>query len=495
MGACALGCVDGGASGDPEVDVGFDGASGDRGLDGGPVDIGDGPIDAGSADRALDAAPMPDLAPLDMEVDPLLLPCRIRESPRPPDALRVAGCRVVREGEAAVLPRAVVVSGDSLTRPAATPLHQPPMYADLAAAGVDVIWLLVLWEGIEPMRGTYNGAYLGRVCEQARWAAGAGLDVVLALSQDRFGSALGGHGMPPWITPEGLEPVPVADDGSHPSLAAAWGSLWDGEGPDLLVAAWIRLLDTCALDEAHGIEGIQPLIAPRGSDEALAIYSELSAAVEAEAEARLGPLLVFESPLRDGESLAFRQRPGADRVLAVSGWGPGLWPGAVERWPMGWRSAAREGATAAGHPAWVVGVGGETPAGMAAAQARVEADGMVGVVWQDGFGTPYGLRDEDGAPAALWDPALRRPRPMLVAGRPLSWSSDEDGFTLRWLADGSAQGLSRVDMAGRIPGEPVFAGVDGVEWFTDYDPATGLLAVFVEGAPGVVEMSVPFVGP
>ena len=40
-----------------------------------------------------------------------------------------------------------------------------PAYQSDHAAGFDLVWLIVTWDGIEPMPGVYNGAYLGRVCE------------------------------------------------------------------------------------------------------------------------------------------------------------------------------------------------------------------------------------------------------------------------------------------------------------------------------------------
>ncbi|MCA9541153.1 MAG: hypothetical protein KC620_19770, partial [Myxococcales bacterium] len=188
--AFAVGCDDGTASApDGRVaDRGAADAVADATADTAPpVDLGR--TDAALLDAVLDAAvdAEPDAAPPDPEVTP----CTVQQSPRPEGALRVSGCRFVRAGEAAVLPRAVVVSADSLLRVAGTPLHEEGHYRDLAAAGFDVVWLLVTWDGIEPFEGTYDGAYLGRICQQAGWAAAAGLDVVLVLHQERFGPALG----------------------------------------------------------------------------------------------------------------------------------------------------------------------------------------------------------------------------------------------------------------------------------------------------------------
>lgn len=442
-------------------------------------------------DAAPDAALDPDAAP-----DPALAPCPAVPSRRAEGALRVAGCRLVRDGDAARLPRAVVVSADSLARVGATPLHEPPQYAALAAAGVEVVWLLVLWQGIEPSPRTYNGAYLGRVCQQARWAADAGLDVVLSMTQHRWGPALGGHGMPPWATPADLPPVPADAGPEHPSLDAAWRAFWRSEAmPSDLAAAWDRLFATCAEDEAHGIDGIEVIAAPIGPPEAAPAHAALIADVRAAAEARLGPLIAFEGPLWTPAGLRWPPAPPeGDRVRTLPGWGPARWPGAAPP-PAGWREAARDAALLGGDPLWLVGVGGETPDAMAAALAETEAAGLVGVIWQDGFGTPAGLRDEDGIPGPLWPVALDRPHPERVAGRPLGWTLAPDAITLRWAADGTDQGLGRFAMAGRPPGAPRLSPDGPFAWFTDYDPATDLLSIYVEGAPGVVELTVPLVSP
>ncbi len=175
---CAGGCDDESVSAG-DADVG--GGVADAGLDGAGLDAGPGGMDAmdagfdatpdamGGTDGMVDAIAdaIPDSGPVDPQVA-----CPVIESPR--EGLRVAGCRLVRAGDGQVAPVSVVVSADSLARVAATPLHEPPQYAELAGAGVEVVWLLVLWDAIEPSEGTYNGAYMGRVCQQARWAGAAG---------------------------------------------------------------------------------------------------------------------------------------------------------------------------------------------------------------------------------------------------------------------------------------------------------------------------------
>lgn len=488
---CAGGCDDESVSaGDADVgggvaDAGLDGAGLDAGPDGmGAMDAGlDAMKDAipdaidGMFDAIADA--IPDSGPVDPQVV-----CPVVESPR--EGLRVAGCRLVRRGDGQVAPLSVVVSADSLDRVAATPLHEPPQYAELAAAGVEVVWLLVLWDAIEPSEGTYNGAYMGRVCQQARWAGAAGLDVVLSMDQARFGPGFGGHGVPGWVAGGAELRADVGPDDAR--LGEAWRALWGG-GVEAFEAAWVRLLDTCAADEAHGIDGIHVIAGPLDHDDAHAeTYRGLSDAVVDAAEARLGAMLRFEDPLWTPRGLRWPDEPGADRIRTVPAWGAGRWPESAAGDPDERLRAARDAAWAAGRPLWVRAAGGADPAAMADAVAAVEAAGVPGSVWQDGFGGAYALRDDDGAPGPSWPIALERPRPALLAGRAIEWRSDA-GLWVRWWADGAAQGLSRFDMAGRPVGA-VSLSPAGLDWFSDYDPATDLLTVFVAGAPGVVELEV-----
>ena len=119
-----------------------------------------------------------------------------------------------------------------------------------------------------------------------------------------------------------------------------------------------------------------------------------------------------------------------------------------------------------------------------------EAAGMGAAVWHDGFGTDaFALRDEDGAPGPLWALATERTWPVEVAGRVERFGVDGDGWGISWFADGSSAGLTRIRLGARSPDVEATLEPDGpFDWFTGYDPVTGELSVFVEGAPGAVTL-------
>lgn len=444
-----------------------------------PVDGGPTPDARADAMRSMDAAggdleaSVPDAQVVDLSVvrdaaapDEGVAGCVDRPSPRAEPAWRVRGCGLITEGEGERIPRAIVVSADSLARNARTPLHTAESYVDLARLDVDWVWLLLTWDGIAPIADTINGAYLGRVCEQIDFAHAAGLSVVLGMHQERWGPAVGGHGAPPWATPPNLDPVPPGAV-DHPSLEFAWAAFW--EQPDRVAsfeAAWGRLLDTCA--DSEGVIGVQVLAAPRGDPARIAA---MTAAVRMEAEARFGPLLLFV----DGDHPA---TDAPDVIYAPTAWG-GRGPSADA--PN--LDDAAVAATQRNMPFFVRGAA-ITPDALAA----VEAQGAGWAAWHDGFGLDaLALRDEDGV-VGPGGPLLRdRVWPVVVAGELTGFGPTPEGFSMRWRADGRNAGLSIVAVPGMA--EPAVDLLpEGVDGFTAYDAIEGTLSIFVQGDAGEVEL-------
>lgn len=458
----------GGSNGDP----------GDRGVadgrverdetvpDAGPVDAA--VLDGGAADMARGDAAAPDAGGEPPG-------CLDRGSARPADAWRVRGCALVRGDDLERLPRAVVISADSLARDARTPLHTAVEYADLAGR-VDWVWLLVTWDGIEPSPGTYNGAYLGRICEQVDWATAAGLQVVLAMHQERFSPALGGHGFPAWLV---RSPVPVPpDQPDHPAVEAAWAAFWaDPDQPAALAAAWGRLLNTCA--GRTGIVGLHPLTGVRGpTAQTTAFFQQIRML----AESSLGPLLLFA----DGDV----EVPAPDTLWAPTAFGAGRGPDAPLAGAAAttWIATQKAHAQRAGVPLWIRSAGAPG-ADLAPALAAVEHAGAAYAVWHDGFGRDaWALRDMDGRPGPTWHLALARTRPLSVAGVLSGYGPEADAWTMAWFADGRGAGLSRIAAGPLGPDPEVELTPADTSWFSGYDGLTDEVSVFVQGAAGPVEV-------
>jgi hypothetical protein len=418
-----------------------------------------------ASDAATDAAPVPDTGPGTA--------CARFESPRPDDALRVEGCRLVRGAEGLTAPpRGAVVSGDSLQRAARTPRHEAPQYVDLARGGLDLVWLLVTWDGIEPVAETINGAYTARICQQAGWAGDAGLDVVLAMHFDGWGPALGGHGAPEWATPAALDGPDDAD--------AAWAAFFEADARrGQLLDAWIRLLDTCA-ETGSPITGIAPIHGGPGHPAREALSEDIVAA----ARTRLGPVLAFLDPGQGGAL------PPAD------GWGEILAP-RVGRSPAGPLESTRQAADRSGRPLFLAGLGGADADSMAGALAAAESVGAGWAVWHDGFDTGDGaLRDEDGAPGPLWEVPTDRPWPEAVAGSIEAFGSEADAtWVITFSPTDINAGVSTIDLGPLAPDldhnvEVSVSPEDAVDWVADADPATGRLTLFVGASAAPIRATV-----
>ena len=421
----------------------------------------DGAIDAEPDDESIEVdAGSQDAGPADPSA------CPVVASPRAGSALRVAGCHFVADGVGTRVPRATVVSGDSIARELGTPYHEAPHYLELAEAEIDLVWLLVSWRGIEPFEGQYNGAYMGRVCQHLGWAHDAGLGVVLAMHQEDFGPSVGGVGMPDWVAPRARD------------VESAWRQFWADRVPSF-TAAWARLLLTCP--EEAPMVGIAPLVSPRGD---AAAWGELATQVRALATERFGPVVLFVEPVVRAGAFEEWTFEGPDVVFSPSGWGPGR--GVSDAGPdvAGWLAESAALRVSLGVPLFFREVGALGAEGLGRALAGPESMGAGWAVWQDGFGGDFALRDESGAPAAAWSHMAQRTWPTEIAGSILGFGATPEGWRLTWWHDGRNQGVSHVDAGGlgMVTAVEIVEGGEG-EPIWAYDPTTRDVTLVIDGPP------------
>ena len=93
----------------------------------------------------------------------------------------------------------------------------PELYARMRDWGFNVIRLGVIWDGLEPEPGVYDGAYLRRLDQQIAWARAHGLLVFLDMHQDLY-SVLYSDGAPAWATLTGGAP--------HSDLGGVWSDVY-----------------------------------------------------------------------------------------------------------------------------------------------------------------------------------------------------------------------------------------------------------------------------
>ncbi len=108
----------------------------------------------------------------------------------------------------------------------------------IAARGFNLLRLSLFWEQLEPEQGNYDQDYLDDIDAVITAAEERGIWVVVSFHQDTFGSAFGGHGIPPWATKDdGLPFEPTGSfltDYLQPGVQAAWENLY--EDPEIRAA-------------------------------------------------------------------------------------------------------------------------------------------------------------------------------------------------------------------------------------------------------------------
>lgn len=116
----------------------------------------------------------------------------------------------------------------------------------IAARGFNLLRLSLFWEQLEPQQGDFDQAYLDDIDAVITAAEQRGIWVVVSFHQDTFGSAFGGHGIPPWATKDdGLPFEPTGSfltDYLQPGVQAAWENLY--EDPEIRAAqanAWTHV--------------------------------------------------------------------------------------------------------------------------------------------------------------------------------------------------------------------------------------------------------------
>ncbi len=148
--------------------------------------------------------------------------------------LRAEDGRFIDAAGRTVVLRGVNVAGNSKVPPF-TAASDPAVFVPLRDMGMNVVRLLFTWEAYEPVKGTYDKAYLDYYVASATAAGAAGLFVIVDVHQDGFSRAsIGGcgDGFPLWALPAGVTPA-APDNGP---ACKSWGVKMQSD-KDML-AAW-----------------------------------------------------------------------------------------------------------------------------------------------------------------------------------------------------------------------------------------------------------------
>ncbi len=110
--------------------------------------------------------------------------------------------------------------------------------------GFTLLRLAIFWSDMEPTEGTWNTQYFADLSNVLDMAQTAGLKVVLDMHQDSFSPAVGGFGMPDWVTDTdslvyGSPAIPCLD----PANQRAWQNFYETQSfRDAQVTAWLKVV-------------------------------------------------------------------------------------------------------------------------------------------------------------------------------------------------------------------------------------------------------------
>jgi endoglycosylceramidase len=396
--------------------------------------------------------------------------------------------------------RAVILRGANVSGrnkfPPFFDFQGPADYARMRDAwGMNTVRFLVTWAALEPMRDSYDDAYIAEVVRRVKEASDAGLVVFIDMHQDLYGLGfLGGDGAPAWTCAQShydaYMPIePWFFNYVNPDMTACYDGFWSSRD-DLqahLVTAWSKLAD--ALKDVDGFVGFDPLNEPYwGSTQFDAFevnrlhpfYERVIAAVRM---AKPSALAFIEPASSRNLGLASHlpafSEPGI--VYAPHEYDPnaeggnGFDPTHREDIMMNVQGLKAE-ANTLGAPLVLGEYGGmsNTPGifdYMDSVYDAAAAQLGGAVYWDFGMNDSYALLAADGGEKPdLWA-AVMRPYPERTAGEPLAFSFDADGgtFHFSWKPDTAVTA-------------PTFVRVPPITWPNGYSVScTGCTAEKTDG--------------
>ncbi len=381
----------------------------------------------------------------------------------------------------------------------------PPLEASdcrrMRELGLDLLRLPINWSGIEPVRGSYDEAYLARVDAAVQCAAGAGVYVMIDIHQDAYSKEIGEDGAPLWAivpAPDMLLQGPLEDLGDRRTSAqvtAAFDTFFDQDDPAGLQAAFFAMLDRVAARWADdpAVIGFEIYNEPPvGQQDVIPFSIEAAARIRAAAPKKL----VFFEPTATRNLFDFAPKPSEPFPVDNVVYAPHIYtfvfysdPTRLEQLqPADLEPSmrlAREEATAWRTPL-VIGEYGIGPTG-------INADLWMGVqaelhdrylasdafwVWKENSQASWGVFDHTGdtwveRPQVVgW---LSRPHAARIAGEVVA--NEYDHTTRTMTLETRSSGVHAI----YVPSETYTLTCNGAVMTGPRDPATGLVEVACNG--------------
>lgn len=353
----------------------------------------------------------------------------------------------------------------------------------LAANGLNVVRVGVIYSAVEPEPGVYDEAYLDSIRETVEMLARYGISSLIDFHQDGWGPEFSCEGFPKWATntsgnafPGGPFPGLLADKAVMSAFGNFWSNVPLGEGKpglqDYFTAAWVHAVQK--LKDAPGIIGWELLNEPwpgtlleqtaEDMHEALRAFTiNLIQAIRGVDQDHIiwyEPWVLFDwgIPTLMGTIEDTIDPPRLGFAFHNYITTPGLYD-------LGWNNAIHySGKTGVALLATEFGADISTPETPAADLIRaqmnsIDAKMLPAIYWAYWNRTPYDIvnpvtkQPVPSAPMGIVDDlnvprvtpnlndasleALTRPYPMFIAGTPVSWKFDADTkiFDLTFVSD------------------------------------------------------------
>ncbi len=120
--------------------------------------------------------------------------------------------------------------------------------------GFNFVRYLIIWQGIEPQKDSFDERYLDRIEQRVNWYTSRGIHVMLDMHQDIYSIVFGGDGAPAWAVHTNGNPINTTNNSGawflknlDPAVIAALGNFWSyttyKELQDHYILMWKKVLE------------------------------------------------------------------------------------------------------------------------------------------------------------------------------------------------------------------------------------------------------------
>ena len=138
-------------------------------------------------------------------------------------------------------------------------------FTNLPLLGANLVRHIWQWEGIEPVRNTWNDAYIERKVKRIKWMNEANLPVVVSVHQDLYSQRYSGNGFPDWTVQDTAFPFECQEpwnlNYTQPAVIKCYTDFWKSND---LKMAYLMMLEKLihVVDTIPNVIGIDVMNEP-----------------------------------------------------------------------------------------------------------------------------------------------------------------------------------------------------------------------------------------